>query len=63
MCLKQLFSYTKWVLQVILSMIDLSNCVSVSSNFDNAFLPDCTKFCSVSQVIGQKIERGFQKFA
>jgi len=30
----------------------LSNCVSVSSNFDTALLLDCVKFCSVFQVIG-----------
>jgi len=47
MCLKSSFSYSKWVVQAILSLIVLSNCVSVSSNFDTAFLPDCTKFCSV----------------
>jgi len=47
MCLKQSFSYSKWVLQSILSMTVLLNCVSVSSNFDTAFLPACTKYCSV----------------
>jgi len=40
-CLKQSFLYSKWVLQAILS---LSNCVSITPNFDNAFLPDCTNF-------------------
>jgi len=29
----------------------LSNCVSGSSNFDTAFLPDCTKFCRFFSVI------------
>jgi len=45
MCLELSFSYSKWVLLAILSLTVLSNCVSVSSNFDTAFLPDCTKFC------------------
>jgi len=48
MYLKQSFSYSKWVLQTILSLAILSNCVFDSSNFDTAFLPDCTKFCSIS---------------
>jgi len=52
MCLKQLFSNSKWIFQEILSLTVLSNCVSGSSNFDTAFLPDCTKFRSVIQVIG-----------
>jgi len=52
MCLKQSFSHSKWVLQAVLSLTVLSNCVSGSSNFDTAFLTVCTKFCSVSQVIG-----------
>jgi len=47
MCLKELFFYPKWVLQAIWFLIVLSNCVSDSSNFDTAFLLDCTKFCSV----------------
>jgi len=47
MCLKLSFSYSKWVLQAILSLTVLSNCVSSSSNFDIAFYSDCTKFCSV----------------
>jgi len=46
MCLKQSFSHSKWVLQAILSLSVLSNCVSGSSNFDTAFFIDCTKFCS-----------------
>jgi len=45
MCLKQSFSHYKWVLEAILSLTVLSNCVSDSSNFDTAFLLDCTKFC------------------
>jgi len=40
MCLKQSFSHYKWVLQAILFLTVLSNCVSVSSNFESAFLPD-----------------------
>jgi len=47
MCLKQLFYYSKWVLQAILSLTVLSKCVSGNSNFDTAFLIDCTKYCSV----------------
>jgi len=47
MCLKQSFSYSKWVFQSILSLTVLSNCVFGSSNFDTDFIPDCTKFCSV----------------
>jgi len=46
MYLKQSFSYYKWVLQPILSLTVLLNCVSSNSNFDIAFLSDCTKFFS-----------------
>jgi len=46
MCLKLSFSLSKVVLQEILSLTVLSNCDSVSSNFDTTFLPDCTKFFS-----------------
>jgi len=42
MCLKLSFSYSKWVLRVILSLTVLSNCVSVNLNFDTPFLDD---FC------------------
>jgi len=48
MYLKQLFFHYKWVLQEILFLTVLSNCISVSSNFNTAFLPDCTNFSSVS---------------
>jgi len=51
MCLKESLSHSKLNLQAILSLTVLSNCVSVSSNFDTAFLPDCTKFSSDFQVI------------
>jgi len=44
MYLKQSFFYSKWVLQAILSLTVFSNCVLNISNFDTAFLPDCTKF-------------------
>jgi len=47
MFLKLSFSHSKWVLQAIFPLTVLSNCVSGSSNFDTAFLTDCTKFCSV----------------
>jgi len=46
MYLEQSFSYSKWVLQTILFLTVLSKCAD-SSNFDTAFFPDCTKFCSV----------------
>jgi len=44
MCLKRPFSHSKWVLQAILSLTVLSNCVSGSSNFYTTFLLDFTKF-------------------
>jgi len=47
MCLKLAFSYSNWVLQAILPITVFSNCFYGSSNFNTAFLPDCTKFCSV----------------
>jgi len=50
MCLKQSFCHCKWVLQAIVSLTVISNCVSVSSKFDTAFILDCTKSCSVSEV-------------
>jgi len=52
MCLKQLFSHSKWVLQAILSLAVLSNCVFVSLNFDTVFLSDCTKLFVFFHVIG-----------
>jgi len=42
MCLKQSFLYYKWVLQAILTMIVLENCLFGSSTFYTTFLPDCT---------------------
>jgi len=47
MCLKQSFSYSKWVISANLSLTVLSNCISVSSNFDTAILPNCTESPSV----------------
>jgi len=44
--------YSKWILQVILSLTVLSNCVSVSLNFDTAFLSDCIMLGNVFKVIG-----------
>jgi len=38
--LKQSFSYFKWVLQAILSLTFLSNCVPGILYFDTTFLPD-----------------------
>jgi len=34
-------------LQVSFTGNFVSDCISDRSNFDNVFLPDCTKFCSV----------------
>jgi len=42
MYLKQSFSYSKWVISAILSLT-VFKLISVSSNFDTAILPDCTK--------------------
>jgi len=47
MCLKLSFFDSKWVLQAILSLTVLCNCVLGSSNFDSTFLSDCTKFVCV----------------
>jgi len=47
MCLKWSFCDYKWVLQSILCMTVSSNSISGSSNFDTAFLLDCTKSFSV----------------
>jgi len=47
MYLKQSFSLYKWVLQTIMSLTVFSNCVSVSSNFDTALLPDFVVFFRV----------------
>jgi len=52
MCFNQYFSLSKWVLHAILYLTISTNCVLGSSNFDTTFLPDCTKFSSVFQVIG-----------
>jgi len=52
-CLKQSFSYYKWVLQADLSLSVLSNCVFGSSNFDTAFLSlTVLNFAVFFQVIG-----------
>jgi len=55
MCLKQSFSHSKLVLQAILSLTIPSNCISGSSNFNTVFPTDCTKCCSIFQVIGYEI--------
>jgi len=52
MYLKQSFSYSEWVLQTILSLTVLLNCVSGSSNFDTTSLLDCIKFLLFLQSIG-----------
>jgi len=60
MCLKQSLSHSKWVLQVILSLTVLSNCVLGRSNFDTDFLPDCTKFCVVFLSVDRKFNEDFR---
>jgi len=60
MCLKQSFSYSKWVLQAILSQSVPSNYVYGSLNFDTAFLPDCTKFSSFFHVLDSKFNEDFK---
>jgi len=47
MCLNQSFSHCKWILHAVLYLTISTNCVYGSSNFDTAFLPDFTKFCSI----------------
>jgi len=47
MCLNHSFSHYKWVLQAILFLTVLPNCVFGGSNFDTDLIPDCTKLCSV----------------
>jgi len=47
MCLKKLFSHFKWVLQAISSLSSFQTVFLANSNFDTAFLPDCTQYCSV----------------
>jgi len=46
MSLKLSFSHSKWVLQVILSLTVLSNCVSSSLYFDTTFIFGFTWLCS-----------------
>jgi len=61
MWLKQSFSHSKWVLQATLALTVLSNGVSGSSNFDTAFLPDCTKFCGVfPRLLDRKFNEDFK---
>jgi len=52
MCLELLFSPSKWVSEAILSLIVLSNCVSVSSNFELLFSLTVLNFEVFFQVIG-----------
>jgi len=59
--LKLSISHFKRVGQEISSLSVISNCVSGSSNFDTAFLPDCTKFCSVFSVYWIGIFKGIPK--
>jgi len=47
MCLKQSISQSKCVLHAILLLTLSTNYIFGSSNFDTAFLPYRTKFCSV----------------
>jgi len=44
MCLKLSFFHSKSFLQAVLSLTVFSNCISGSSTFNTAFLPDCIKF-------------------
>jgi len=60
MWLKQSLSYSKWVFQGILSLTFLSNCISSSSNYDTAFLPDCTKFLSFFRLLDKKFYEDFK---
>jgi len=61
MCLKQSFSYSKWILKAILSLTIFSNCVFGSSNFDTTFLLDYTKFCSVFfRLLNRKFNEDFK---
>jgi len=61
MWLKQSFSYSKWVLQAILFLTVFSNRVSGSSNFDTAFLLDCTKFCRLFfRLLDRKFNEDFK---
>jgi len=57
MFLEQSFSHSKWVLQAILSLTVLSNCVSGSTNFDIIFLADCTKSCSLFMLLDWKFNK------
>jgi len=54
--LKNVLKTVVFLLQVqaILSLTVLLNCVSGSSNFDTAFLPDCTNISGVFQVLDRK---------
>jgi len=54
MCLKRSFSDSKWVLHTILSLTVLSNCVSDSSNFETAILPDCPNFVVFFRLMDRK---------
>jgi len=62
MCLRQSFSYSKSVLQSILSVTVLSNCISVCSNFDTTFLLDCTKLKFYS-VFFKLLDRKFNEIS
>jgi len=53
-CLKQYFSYSKWVFQAILPLTVLSNCVSGSSNFDTAFHPPVSNFVVFFRLLNRK---------
>jgi len=55
MCLKQSFSHFNWVLQAILSLTLLSNCVSGSSKLTPLFSPTVPNLVLFFQIIGQEI--------
>jgi len=54
MCLKQSFSHSNWVLQEIMSLSVLLNCISGSWNFETAFLADCSKSCCFFMLLDRK---------
>jgi len=63
MWLKLSISDSKWVLQAILSLTVLSKCVSVSSNYYKAFLPDYQTLLSFSKLLGRKFNEDSKNVA
>jgi len=54
MCLKQSFSYFKWVLHAILSLTVLSKCITGSSNFDPPFSLTVPNFVMLFRLLDGK---------